>query len=204
MKRLLLAFLICALATAGLQAQQKTQFGFKAGPNISHLLVTRIPSQFGDIRLRQTYGFQAGLLAEQAFGEHLVVGAELLASQKGGTWATYPFERPARFDVKTELYYLNLPFYIRLVPAERWSVDLGVEGSYLLSSAQEELFTERADLGWLAGASFHISESFLASLRYIIGTVRVGEGAFTDEDTGVSGVVYMRNRSLQLSVGYFW
>lgn len=181
----------------------QTYFGVKAGPNISHFRMTKIPSAFGDSSLGQLYGFQAGVAAEQPIGRHLVLGAELLGVMKGGQWSLAPVGAVGA-ETRSELYYLNLPIFLRLIPVERWSVDAGIEGGYLLGSSDEAIFMERADFAWLLGASFHISRSFLASLRYSLGNVRVGEGQFRDEDTGINGVYYFRTRSLQLSVAYFW
>lgn len=182
----------------------QTYFGVKAGPNISHFRMTKIPSAFGDSSLGQLYGFQAGVAAEQPIGRHLVLGAELLGVRKGGQWGLAPVGDPMGEETISELYYLNLPIFLRLIPIERWSVDIGIEGGYLLGSSEEALFMERADFAWLMGASFRVSRSFLASLRYCLGNVRVGEGHFVDEDTGINGVYYFRTRSLQLSAVYFW
>ena len=182
----------------------QTYFGVKAGPNISHLLMTKIPNEFGDSSLGQLYGFQAGVVAEQPIGKHLVLGVELLGARKGGRWSLAPIGDPFEEETISDLYYLNLPIFFRLIPIERWSMDIGIEGGYLLGSSEEALFMERADFAWLLGASFHLSRSILASLRYSLGNVRVGEGHFLDEDTGINGVYYFRTRSLQLSVAYFW
>ncbi|MCB0588488.1 MAG: PorT family protein [Phaeodactylibacter sp.] len=182
----------------------QTYFGFKAGPNISHLRMTKIPSEFGDSSLGQLYGFQAGMVVEQPINGHLVLGAELLGAMKGGQWSLDPIGTPGALEFQSELYYLNLPVFLRLIPIERWSLDVGLEGGYRLGSSEAALFMERADFSWLLGASFQISRSFLASLRYSLGNVRVGEGHFVDEETGINGVYYFRTRSLQLSVAYFW
>lgn len=197
-------FLLVLLCLLPLTSPAQAYFGFKAGPSIAHFRMTKIPSAFGDFGLGQLYGFQAGVVAEQSIGDHLVLGIELMGARKGGRWALSPFGPFFEEETVSELYYLNLPIFLRLIPIERWSVDAGIEGGYLLSSSHETLFTERADFAWLLGASFQISRSFLASLRYSFGNVRVGEGQFRDEDTGINGVYYFRTRSLQLSVAYFW
>ncbi len=196
--------LIVTLCLAPCILTAQTYFGIKAGPNVSHFRMTKIPSQFGDSSLGQLYGFQAGVIAEQPIGRHLALGAELLGAMKGGQWSLAPVGAPAGEETLSELYYLNLPIFLRLIPVERWSVDAGIEGGYLLGSSEEALFMERADFSWLLGASFQISRAFLASLRYTLGNVRVGEGQFVDEDTGIRGLYYFRTRSLQLSVAYFW
>ncbi|MCB0593634.1 MAG: PorT family protein [Lewinellaceae bacterium] len=201
-RRALPVFSLLCLAPALSSAQ--TYFGVKAGPNVSHLLMTKIPNEFGDSSLGQLYGFQAGVVAEQPIGRHLVLGIELLGAQKGGRWSLAPIGDPFGEETVSKLYYLNLPIFLRLIPIERWSMDVGIEGGYLLGSSDEALFMERADFAWLLGASFQVTRSFLASLRYSLGNIRVGEGNFRDEDTGINGVYYFRTRSLQLSVAYFW
>ncbi len=197
-------FVVALLCLAPCLSSAQTYFGVKAGPNISHLRMTKIPSEFGDSSQGQLYGFQAGVVAEQPIGRHLVLGVELLGALKGGQWGLAPIGDPFGEEMISELYYLSLPIFLRLIPIERWSLDVGAEGGYLLGSSDEALFMERADFAWLLGASFHISRSFLASLRYSLGNVRVGEGHFHDEDMGINGVYYFRTRSLQLSVAYFW
>ncbi|HQU59296.1 MAG: PorT family protein [Phaeodactylibacter sp.] len=192
-------FIICSSILSG-----QTYFGLKAGGNISHFQMTKIPSQYGDVNLGQIYGYQAGLVLEQPINRHLALGAELLFSQKGGQWTLAPYGSPGLETEISRLQYLNLPVFLRLIPIERWSVDLGMEGSYLLVSPDERLFMERADFSWLAGATFHITSRLHASLRYLVGAVRVGEGAFRDEETGIQGVYYFRTRSLQLSIAWFW
>ncbi len=197
--------LLCAFVVnlgSGLTAQ--TYFGLKAGPNISHLRMARIPSRPGEINVGQIYGFQAGLALEQPIGRRLAVGAELLYARKGGRWGLSPLGSSGMEETVSRLQYLNLPVYIRLIPIERWSVDLGMEGGYLLVSPDESLFMERADFSWLAGATFHINGRLHASLRYLVGAVRVGEGSFRDEETGIQGVYYFRTRSLQLGLGWYW
>lgn len=195
---------LCLLSLAPRLSSAQTYFGVKGGSNVSHLLMTKIPNEFGDSSLGQLYGFQVGVVAEQPIGKHLVLGIELLGAHKGGRWSLAPIGDPLEEETISDLYYLNLPIFFRLIPIERWSMDIGIEGGYLLSSSEEDLFMERADFAWLLGASFYISRSFLASLRYSLGNVRVGEGHFLDEDTGINGVYYFRTRSLQLSVAYFW
>ncbi|MCO6480955.1 MAG: PorT family protein [Phaeodactylibacter sp.] len=199
---LLWVLIICSSIFPRLSSAQ-TYFGIKAGPNISHFRMTKIPSQFGDSSLGQLYGFQAGVVVEQPIGQHLTLGAELLGALKGGQWSLAPVGSAGE-ETFSKLYYLNLPIFLRLIPVERWSVDAGIEGGYLLGSSEEALFMERADFSWLLGASFQISRAFLASLRYTLGSVRAGEGQFVDEDTGIRGLYYFRTRSLQLSVAYFW
>lgn len=202
----ILRYLSCCLMlfTCAGNLSAQASFGLKAGPNISHFRMTRIPSHYGDINVSQIYGFQAGLVLEQPINRHLALNAELLFAQKGGRWALAGVSDPGTEAESLRLQYLNLPVFLRLIPIERWSFDLGLEGGYLLISPDESRFMERADFSWLAGATFHISDSMHASLHYLVGQVRVGEGSFRDEETGILGVYYFRTRSLQLGVSWFW
>jgi hypothetical protein len=74
-------------------------------------------------------GFYAGVSVETALSEIFGLKSELYYIGKGAKKKTEQFE-----EFNTSLHYVEMPFYICIKPIKKAELDLGLAGSYLISS----------------------------------------------------------------------
>lgn len=118
-------FLLLVLVTFGGEAftQNTGEFGFKGGVNVS----TLGQSESGAAKL----GYHIGFFGEKRFYQELGIKTELLVSLQGARSSLIS-------DLKLNYTYLALPVIASIYFNKEASVDLGLQGSYLLRAIQKD------------------------------------------------------------------
>ncbi len=188
MKRIYLISFFVFLLSGELLAQE-TQFGLKAGLNVSDIggkdvgYVTRLT-------------YHAGGVAEFVITPFFSVQAELVYSLQGAA-----VDRSR--EVLLSYHYLNVPVIGKIYFYEDASLDLGVQYGYLLKAVIDNSIypsdteIKKNDFAAVAGLSYILSEKVLFSLRYNIGiNSTINENVIWE--------IKKTNRVLQISVGYIF
>ncbi len=197
------------LLTVSLSAQ--INVGVKAGVNVSDRTRGDIPDDYG-IDFQDLYAYHAGLTSEFGLNDKFSLLVEALYSVKGEKWvAENPDSATKPFVTDSEYQYLSVPLGVKY-KAGNFSITIGAETSCLLgffiTNPEGERFdltetndNEKIDVGGFLGADYRI-DKFTVGIRYIRSFVNGGE-RFTDI-SGEELDTTAYNRTLQLSVGYFF
>ncbi|MGC1240453.1 MAG: porin family protein [Chryseosolibacter sp.] len=189
MYRLLLyVFLFPAIGFA------QTEFGIKAGLNISDIVMTNYVNPDVESGLRLKPGLHAGFFVNGTLKERIGLAAELLYSDKG-----------VRANNTIHLHYIALPLLVQYQLREKIFAEIGPELGYMLSARstlgdEGGTYNNKLDLALDAGVRFNTTK-MVFDLRYCVGLFNVKEPFDGYNPPGVEKVKY-QNRVLQLSVGY--
>jgi hypothetical protein len=184
MKKLVTAMATLLLFSLMTDAQ-KTNFGIKAGVNVSSLKITNGADYDGKT------GFHAGGLAHIHIDPHFAIQPELLISLQGG-------ERSD--NNRINLTYLNLPVLIQYMVSDGFRFQTGPQIGFLLEAEQKintveydvsDIFSTM-DFSWSFGASYIFTSGFGLDARYNLGISDVSD----DNDFEA------RNRVFQAGVFY--
>ena len=186
-KTIYLLFVLVPFAAAS-----QTEFGVKAGLNISDVVMTNYidPDFESDLRLK--LGLHAGVYVSGAINDRIGVAGELLYSDKG-----------VKGISNIHLHYITIPLLLQLNLTDHIAAEGGAEPGYLFSARSEHdnvsnTYNNKFDLALDAGLRFNAPEWFFA-VRYCAGLFSVseiGSGAAPGSDR-----VKYQNRVLQFSVG---
>jgi opacity protein-like surface antigen len=208
MKRVTLFFLLFAATMSSASAQFK--LGIKAGANFADLSTPDFLDDREDISAI-TLHWHAGLTTRQSISDRFQLGAELLYSIKG-------FQENADFNVLNEmkttlsLHYLSLPAMVYFTPNEKISLGAGINLGYLLDAQVKmgddkndvsSIYDQEFDVGLNLGFQFNVTPSLFLDARYQWGLTAVTDLTFTDENGFPIGEGALKNRVLQVSLGYF-
>jgi opacity protein-like surface antigen len=209
MKRVLLFFLLCAMSMAPASAQFK--LGLKGGANFADLSTPEFLADQEDISAI-TLHWHAGLTARQHLSDRFQLSTDLLYSIRG-------FQESSDFNVLNEikttlsLHYLSLPAMIYFTPNDKISLGAGINLGYLLDAQVKmgndkndasSIYDQEFDLGLHLGFQFNVTPALFLDARYQWGLTSVTDLTFTDENGFPIGEGSLKNRVLQLSLGYFF
>ncbi|MGH2665844.1 porin family protein [Flavobacterium sp.] len=173
-----------ALFAFGFANAQEVKFGVKAGLNLANLS--------GDLEnTSMKASFHVGGFAEIKLSDKFGIQPEVLYSVQGADvdGGTYEFS------------YVNVPVMAKFYPIPQLSLEAGPQIGFLTSAKGKpdsgpdvdvKEFLKSTDFGVNVGASYNITDNFLAGLRYNIGLANI-----SDEENGD-----IKNGVLSLSVGY--
>ncbi|NJX15357.1 porin family protein [Tamlana crocina] len=187
MKKTLLVALLMALGFFETMHAQTVNLGAKAGMNVSSFYGNRSDNQ---IERNSLIGFHAGFIAEVKFSDAFALQPELLYSRAGAEEENV---------VAFQLDYISVPVMAKFYIADRFSLDVGPQFSFLVNDTAKFRFEEipdydtdanTFDLALNAGLGIDFAQHWFSQLRYSYGITKVGENP--DINNGI----------FQLSVGY--
>jgi hypothetical protein len=172
----------------------QTDFGVKAGLNISDIVMTNYinPDVESDLGLK--LGLHAGFFVSGKVNEAIGMSAELLYSDKG-----------VKGGSDIHLHYITLPMMIQYQVADHILAELGPEPGYLISATSQygnagSTYNNKFDVALNGGFRLD-TRKMIFGIRYCVGMFSVRE---PEEMLGPSGLekVKYQNRVLQFSLGY--
>lgn len=181
-------FLLPTLALA------QTEFGIKAGLNISDIVMTNYinPDVEADLTLKA--GLHAGFFVTGTVNERIGMSGELLYSNKG-----------VKAISNIHLHYITVPMLVEYRLSRTIHAQIGPELGYMVSATSKygnasNTYDNKVDLGLDAGFRFD-SPRITFGVRYCVGMFSVREPiAFTS--TSGSDKIKYQNRVLQFFAGY--
>ncbi len=198
-------FLLFLLAFGLTTYAQDLRFGVKGGLSINSFSLTNLSD--GGTRL----GIQLGLVSEislenAGLSEYFALQPEVLFATKGAKYTANEIE------IKERLSYVDVPILFKLKPLEAISLYAGpqvsfmTKGKYKYDAGDNTVYDNRdafkaVDYGVAAGIGVQLATLFL-DLRYNLGLRNVMGDRLIN--TVALEQHKARNRSFQLSVGYFF
>ncbi|MDR2910081.1 MAG: PorT family protein [Bacteroidales bacterium] len=200
MKRILITIsltVFCILfSTATFAQENKTEFGIKGGLNLAH--INGIVLNMNHLRP----GINAGVFAEHTFNNFIGMQGELLYSMMGVQSSFISGSEIIKATTKND--YIVLPVLAKLYVAKGFSIDLGPQLGYMISSKIKmstdnvKYFVdshyddyEKLDVALAIGLSYKLGNRFSVSGRCNFGFIEL----YNSGGTPV-------NRVAQFSVGY--
>ena len=175
------------------QDKEDMSFGVKGGLNISSL--SNIDED--GVNKDPLIGFHVGFFGEFMISDKFAIQPELLYSSQG-----------VKFDSEGEkaeikLDYINIPIMAKYYVADAFSLELGPQIGFLVSSDLEsggvsvdlKDETKSIDVSLGFGASYNFAENFMFGARYNLGLTRVQEDLSPGESES-------KNSVFQISLGY--
>lgn len=159
------------LATLGLIQQtnaQDIQFGAKAGLNVSNF-------SGGDADRNSLIGFHVGFISEIPFSAKFSLQPELLYSRQGSE---------AQDVLKVKVDYLAIPIMAKYYLADRFSLEVGPQFSFLINDKGEYINSDlpdedtdasNFDVGANVGLGFNLNSNIFVQARYNFGISTVVE-----------------------------
>ena len=164
-----------------LLGQTSGQFGLKGGLNVSTL-------GGKESGYSAKLGYHAGLYVEKQYYQEIGVTIELLVSLQGARVQGYD-------ELKLNYTYLTLPIMANIYFAKGASVDLGLQGGYLLRAIQKDGGNKidisedvnKGDLGGIVGLSYlnHVR----IGVRYVLGISNSNGTFFTFSSNSKNNVL---------------
>lgn len=175
-------------------AQAQTEYGIKAGLNISDIVMTNYinPDVESDLGLK--FGPHVGVFMTGTVNERVGLAGELLYSSKG-----------VNANGNINLHYIAMPLLVEYGLSERIFGQIGPEFAYMFSATSEfgnaaNTYSNKFDLGLDAGFRF-AARRFDFGIRYCVGMFSVREPIEFNTTSGNEKIKY-QNRVLQVSVGF--
>lgn len=197
--------------TSTLMAQVK--WGVRAGGNLVKIASIDQSEEFDFFEgLQYRASYHVGLLTRIPTGGKFQSQLELLYAERGVSQENIASSGSSS-DLNYHLRYISMPFMIIYNPIASLHLELGPEIAYRITtdakldgeSIDPPLFNDKdVDISLIGGVSYDLAESFNVSFRYIHGFVNVDQIDLTTELGDSLGEINFRNRSLQLSVAYFF
>lgn len=189
MRFLCLVFIICIPAVAHAQ----TEFGIKAGMNLSDVVMTNYIDPDVESALDLKLGLHAGGYVSGAVSERVGISGELLYSDKGVKGVS-----------NIHLHYVTIPILAQYRLTDHLSGELGPEPGYLFSARSNHgsvsnTYNNKFDLSLDAGLRLDAG-NFRIALRYCAGVFSVRD--LEPTNVPAKDRVKYQNRVLQLSIGY--
>jgi outer membrane immunogenic protein len=172
----------------------QTDFGIKAGLNISDIVMTNYIDPDVEADLSIKLGLHAGFFVNGVVNDKIGMSAELLYSDKG-----------VRGSTNIHLHYITLPLLFQYRLTDHIQAELGPEPGYLFSARSEHgdvssTYNNKFDISLNGGFRFD-TPKLLFGIRYCAGVFSVREPVELIGASGREKIKY-QNRVLQLSIGY--
>ncbi len=209
MKQYYLAMLFSILMIASASGQ--FQLGIKAGANFADFNNTEF-LQDNNVQSAMTTHWHIGVSSLRNFGDRFSLAAELLYSVKG-VQSPFEFSVP-NSDEKTVvgLEYLSLPIMLYYKPNEKISIGTGIEAGYLLNARLSApngsrdvnfIYDKKEELALNLGFRFNFTPALFLDGRYQWGLTSINDLILTDANGAPVEEVNLKNRVIQVSIGYF-
>ncbi len=196
-----LCCLLLTCCTVSVNAQWSG--GLSLGANTSYYQIDQIPNNFGEATSGGLFGYQAAVWLEYAVDSRWSLRSGVHFQSKQINWGLDPYWI-ASADRVYRMQYLGLPLTLQFMPTQRWYLKLGPQLGYLLNTPGEDESWERWDFLLRLGAGFELGPRMAVEFEHLVGLPRVGEGQFVDDETQIEGLYAFRNRSMMVSVLYFF
>ena len=175
-------------------------FGVKAGANLATVSDPELPDNSFDPIIKAAYHF--GFFTNSQMNGKLSLTTDLLYSNKGLN------NNEANF----RFHYVNVPVLLNYAILDNLNISLGPEFGVLLSANFKlnddkfdvsPYYNNRFDVGLDIGLAYSFNNMLNAGVRYNYGLSNVlGDSQFTDTVTGTSYDSSVKNRVIQLYIGY--
>ncbi len=171
----------------------QTEYGIKAGLNISDVVMTNYVNPDMESALDLKLGIHGGVYVKGMLNERMGMAAELLYSDKG-----------VKGISNIHLHYITVPLVLYYQLTDHIFGELGPEPGYLFSTSSaygsvSNTYNNKFDLSLDGGVLFNAGK-FVFEIRYGAGLFSVREpAAYTSM---VKDRIKYQNRVLQLSLGY--
>ena len=183
MKKILLLAVVTVLGFTNVNAQE-IKFGVKGGLNLANI------SGDNTKGVDVVTSFNFGVVSEIPISEKFSFQPELMYSGQG-----YGFN-----DNTVELSYLNVPLMGKYYVTKGLSVEAGPQIGFLLAAKNEKTNVKDSfntvDFGVNFGLGYKLDNGLNFGLRYNLG--------LTDINNVANSSSKNQNRTIQLSIGYFF
>lgn len=175
------------------QDRKDMSFGVKGGLNISSIT----NAEEDGVNSKSLVGFHIGFFGEFMISDQFAIQPELLYSTQG---VKLEFDGEEG-DLKVD--YINVPVMAKYYLADAFSLELGPQIGFLVSSKVEsgglsedvKDETKPIDVSLGFGANYNFAEKFMLGARYNLGLTRLQEELFPGESES-------KNSVFQISLGY--
>ncbi|MFV5702690.1 porin family protein [Flavobacterium sp. XS2P12] len=194
MKKIILTVVLVFLfGFVNAQDRKDMSFGVKGGLNISSIT----NAEEDGVNSKSLVGFHIGFFGEFMISDQFAIQPELLYSTQG---VKLEFDGEEG-DLKVD--YINVPVMAKYYLADAFSLELGPQIGFLVSSKVEsgglsedvKDETKPIDVSLGFGANYNFAEKFMLGARYNLGLTRLQEELFPGESES-------KNSVFQISLGY--
>jgi hypothetical protein len=194
MKKIILTVVLVFLfGFVNAQDRKDMSFGVKGGLNISSIT----NAEEDGVNSKSLVGFHIGFFGEFMISDQFAIQPELLYSTQG---VKLEFDGEEG-DLKVD--YINVPVMAKYYLADAFSLELGPQIGFLVSSKVEsgglsedvKDETKPIDVSLGFGANYNFAEKFMLGARYNLGLTRLQEELFPGE-------LESKNSVFQISLGY--
>ena len=212
MKKTIIILCTLFLSASAIAQDQKVKLGIKAGLNLATLTFDE-----SELDSSSKAGFTAGVMIEIPMTKKFSLQPEILYSQQGTKTSFSDSDvTNSNYESTIKLNYLNIPVMLKYYVIEGLSVQAGPQIGILLKANnkytdnflgydnQESFdlkeYSSGIDTSVNVGLGYQFKDKFYTDLRYNISYSNV----FKDGDTNHFIDNDMKNRVLQITIGYFF
>ena len=212
MKKTIIILCTLFLSASAIAQDQKVKLGIKAGLNLATLTLDE-----SELDSSSKAGFTAGVMVEIPMTKKFSLQPEIMYSQQGTKTSFSDSDvTNSNYESTIKLNYLNIPVMLKYYVKEGLSVQAGPQIGILLKANnkykdnflgydnQESFdlkeYSSGIDTSVNVGLGYQFKDKFYTDLRYNISYSNV----FKDGDTNHFIDNDMKNRVLQITIGYFF
>ena len=212
MKKTIIILCTLFLSASAIAQDQKVKLGIKAGLNLATLTLDE-----SELDSSSKAGFTAGVMVEIPMTKKFSLQPEIMYSQQGTKTSFSDSDvTNSNYESTIKLNYLNIPVMLKYYVIEGLSVQAGPQIGILLKANnkykdnflgydnQESFdlkeYSSGIDTSVNVGLGYQFKDKFYTDLRYNISYSNV----FKDGDTNHFIDNDMKNRVLQITIGYFF
>ena len=212
MKKTIIILCTLFLSASAIAQDQKVKLGIKAGLNLATLTFDE-----SELDSSSKAGFAAGVMIEIPMTKKISIQPEIMYSQQGTKTSFSDSDvTNSNYESTIKLNYLNIPVMLKYYVIEGLSVQAGPQIGILLKANnkykdnflgydnQESFdlkeYSTGIDTSVNVGLGYQFKDKFYTDLRYNISYSNV----FKDGDTNHFIDNDMKNRVLQITIGYFF
>ena len=212
MKKTIIILCTLFLSASAIAQDQKVKLGIKAGLNLATLTFDE-----SELDSSSKAGFTAGVMVEIPMTKKFSIQPEIMYSQQGTKTSFSDSDvTNSNYESTIKLNYLNIPVMLKYYVIEGLSVQAGPQIGILLKTNnkykdnflgydnQESFdlkeYSSGIDTSLNVGLGYQFKDKFYTDLRYNISYSNV----FKDGDTNHFIDNDMKNRVLQITIGYFF
>ncbi len=212
MKKTIIILCTLFLSASAIAQDQKVKLGIKAGLNLATLTFDE-----SELDSSSKAGFTAGAMVEIPMTKKFSLQPEIMYSQQGTKTSFSDSDvTNSNYESTIKLNYLNIPVMLKYYVIEGLSVQAGPQIGILLKANnkykdnflgydnQESFdlkeYSSGIDTSVNVGLGYQFKDKFYTDLRYNISYSNV----FKDGDTNHFIDNDMKNRVLQITIGYFF
>ena len=191
----LLSVIFILICSAG---YSQIPLGFKAGVNVSQIVMKDVPDGFVDEDYSSATSFHVGLFTKLRLSEKFHFIPELQYIRKGYHYKSSGSEGDIRLD------YIELPLLISYQPISLLAIEAGPSAGIKIKESTYINFYESTDVGAVGGLRFNLTSKWSLLARYYYGIISVNDIYFNSgPNQGPVEKISTYNRNLQFSIAYY-